>query len=1210
MKRMRNFRLPLVVATTLGILAACDVSDSPSRAAAPTTATFSPRILAPAGGVRPADRLHVQVWSRDDRTGAWAVVFEDTSMAPNLAKIQVKVPLGVRLKYRIAGYSINFPQPGKRQIDTVWSASKDDVRAIYDQVPVTENSAAVAKNWALPPTTPHTDGITFLPGNAATFKSTSPYRVAAKTDPSVSCADAKDTSAIVPAPIGDSLRIWVISCGPDDTSVVPTKPRRYAWAIDTSNTSATRTPIAPVVTGNPGFVTGQILTTSQTDPTTPVLFSATAGEVIAWDVRLDDSISATPDSSAYPPVPASLATAKFRTDSAKIDLWSQLKGSVGEHPGGFRVLVTAVRIDTSLGRGWVSVPTRFWFTVTPPSVPSRFTLTARRWDSVSVTWDLSAPDLSYEAWYAPGRDIPDLRRATPVPPAKLLLAEWGLNGLQPESSYTVLVRATDRRTGLSSQQQLNAKTLALPTLPVPSLLSPNFSPASVKKSAQDSLVATWTPDSAGRSLKVRYGWSRGAAATPDGWPDLAQAATTTLSSSLIKLSGNVGDSVRLSFATEDSLGRRSDPVHQILVIVADNVEVGPDAPRNLRLVARTASSLSLAWDSMPGLAYTICYKPAGRDMQTQELDSSHFTIRGLAGGTQVDSIAVLARSLADSTKYSGWSPLLKATTRNPPPDPARAESRWIVDQGVVKLRWSWTRVAGTTDSIAIVGVSDSLSTPSSVNWLTTSSSTAGTDYYDIPFPQPSSKPLLAFGIRSFRDSLPSATTWAFREIPVPAPRIDSTKLRIWQAGNVWKLLYTGEAPPKGFVLRALVSQVVGTTSVKDSFDISTALSTYPLAALRPNAPAGGHFYWQRTDPLGIPLFDRGAEYFIAKTILAPPSEFTLTPAPTDGSWTFQSALPTDETAYLRRFSGKNFQNRTIAEYDTIIAMPSDLDTFQIARIVDQDTSAWSPAKSLDVLGMVTGTPAPGTYLFPFKVTLTGRAPQYLFNGKWLDAGVPLNPLSFPKGTIPTRDVASFAVSPTNPLAYDFDTTFTDAAWEQRVQQGKGVAPGSKGWVGTVNAEAAWVAGERLNPAYIKVGQSALGARAVIGFSTNATGGSVFDASTMGGATIGVMSPTSTIKYTFVVGSDVKTELPPIFFPATISTTDKNILIADFTPAATLTQPYTVDAKGIATPVASEDVARALASVRWMGVAAQGPSGTYSSFTLTSIRLVPNMSRLP
>lgn len=1200
---------PFAVLAALAILAACNVSDSPSRTETPTTATFSPRILAPAGGVRRADWLHVQVWSRDDRTGAWTVVFEDTSMAPNRTNLQVKVPLGVRLKYRIAGYSISFPQQGKRQIDTVWSASNDDVRAIYDQVPVSENSAAVAKNWAISPTTTLTDSIRFLPGSAATFKSISPYRVAAKADPSVSCADAKDTTAIVPAPIGDSLRVWVISCGAD-TSVVPTKPRRYAWVIDTANTAATRTPIAPVVTGNPGFVTGQVLTTSQTDPTSPVLFSASAGDLIAWDFRLDDSIAATPDTSAFPPVPKSFATARFRADSAKIDLWSQLKGSVGGFPGGFRVLVTTARIDTSLGRSWVSFPTRFWFTVTPPSVPSRFTLTAKRWDSVAVTWDLSAPDLSYEAWYAPGRDIPDVLRATQVPATKLQLAEWGLNGLYAESSYTVLVRATDRRTGLSSQKQLNTTTLALPALPTPSLLSPNFSPASVKKSAQDSLVATWTPDAAGRSLQVRYGWSRGAAATPDGWPDLAQLATTTLSASKIQVAGNVGDSVRLSFATEDAQGRRSEPTHQILVIVADNVEVGPDAPRNFRLVARTATSLSLAWDSLPGLAYTICYKPAGRDMQIQDLDSAHFTIRGLTGGTQVDSIAVLARSLADSTKFSGWSPLLKATTRNPPPDPARAESRWIVDQGIVKLRWSWTRVAGTTDSIAIVGVSDSLSTPSPVTWITTSSSLAGTDYYDIPFPQPSSKPLVAFGIRSFRDSLPSATTWAFREIPIPAPRIDSTKLRIWQAGNVWKLLYTGEAPPKGFVLRALVSQVVGTTSVKDSFDINTALSTYPLAALRPNAPAGGHFYWQRTAPLGIPLFDRGAEYFIAKTILAPPSEFSLTPATTDSSWTFLAGLPTGETAYLHRFSGMDVQTRIIKDSDTIRAMPSDLDTFQIARIVGDDTSAWSQPKTLGVLGMVTGKPEPGSYLFPFKVTLTGRAPQYRINGKWLDAGVPLNPLNFPNGIIPTRDVAAFAVSPTNPLAYDFDSTFTAASWEGRVTDGNDVAPGARGWVGTVNAKATWVKGDKVTPAYIKVGQSNLGARAVIGFATDATGGSVFDASTMSGATIGMDSPTSTIKYTFVVGSDIKTELPPIFFPATISTTDKNLLLADFTPLATLTQPYTLDAKGIATPVASEDVTRALASVRWMGVAAQGPSGTYSTFTLTSIHLVPKLSRLP
>jgi len=1205
---------PPAILAVLGILAACDVNDSPRHAGSPTVAAFAPRVLAPAGGFRKADWLTLSVWKQNG-VGGWDSLYFRDSIAPTKPSVSVKVPLSVKLRYRIAGYIVSFTG-GLRTTDTVWSAEESGF-ILYDSMPVSKSAATQARNWAVSPTSLTSPSAVFIPGNTAAFRTGRGELVAARLDSSVSCTDARDSVASVSAPIGDSLRVWVIACGAD-ASVVPTKPRRYAWAIDTTTTADTKTPIAPVVSGNSGFASGQNLPSSQTDPTARVQFSAPAGARIAWDFRLDDAILAFPDSSEFPAVPKTLAEARFLTDSAKLDLWSRIRDSVGGHPAGFRVLVTTTRIDTSLGRSWVSSPTRFWFTVTPPPTPSRFGIAGARWDSVAVDWDLSTPGLTYQAWHGIGTDIPDVQRATQVPADRLTSTDWGIGALPADTSVTVLLRATDPRTGFSSQVKRTAKTLVLPSLPAPRLRWPNTDPATIKKSSQDTLAALWAADSAGRPLRVRYGWTRSlVASTPDpmavAWPDLSQAASTTLSSdSAIHPGGAPGDYVYLSFATEDAQGRRSATIRQLLTIVADDADVPPDAPRGLHLVARSGSSLLLAWDSLPGFSYRVRYRSAGQGLIEADIDSAHFAVTGLAVGTKVDSIAVLARQISNPSRQSGWSqPSVAFSTRNPPPAPPRATAEWILDGGLPKLRWRWTRTAGTTDSFAVVGLSDTLAAPGSVAWKAPSSSQPGPDSLDIPYGSVPTTPFLAFGLRAVRDSVASTPVWAIREIPIPAPKVDPSTVRVWQFGDVWKFAFSGTTHPANFVLKVQVSQVLGTSSsFASTVAIPGASAVFSLDSLQPGA-AGARFYWERKPAMGIPVFDRGEEYFVAKTILPPPSGFTLTPAPTDGEWTFQAPanLANGAEVVLHRSNAQGASDRPIKTGETVAAAPAAQDTFQIAQIVGEDTSALSPGQGLAVLPAPRGNPIPSSYLFPFDVTISGQAPQYQLNGTWIDARTPVSPSSFPDRTIPVRDIGPFAMSPVNKLAYVFDSTFDDPDWEKRVINGVGVVPG-KGWVGSANATMSWVAGDGRNPSYIKVAQTAVGSPGIVGFATNYSGGTTYDASGMGGATIGVTTAGTKISYAFVIGSSAKGGIPVIYVPATISATGSTgtTLLADFFPAATATQPFTLDSKGTSTPVTATQMTAALAASTWLGVAVSGTSTLTASMVVTSIHLVSNRSR--
>lgn len=1111
--------LPLAALAVLGILAACDVNDSPQHAGSPMAATFAPRIQAPAGGFRKADWLALTVWKENTEVGGWEFHYFRDSIAPTKPSVSVTVPLNVKLKYRVAGYVVSFTN-GVRSIDTVWTAL-DSSFYVYDTNAVSKSAATKARNWAIAPTTLIPANAVFTPGNVAEFRASSGQFVAIGSDSTVSCSGAKDTVAKVTALLQSPLVAWVRSCG--DTSVVPSAVRRYSWTIDTAGIGLRRAPLPPVPSGVSGFQDLDQLASAQSSPTVAVPFAISeADEIIAWAFSLSDK-AIVPDPSEYPAAPGSIASAPFASRTGLLDLWSAIKDSLARHSSGMRVAVTTVRIDTGLGKEWISTPVRFWFQVTPPELPSRFGLTTLRWDSIQVDWDLSNPGLNYSAWYGVGDADPDSARAQVLPPAATRSPIWTIGGLPSDTTISLLLKASDPRTGLSSSLVKKARTGALPAIPTPRLVWPNTNPAVLKQSTQTSIHAQVGTDSAGRTLKLRYAiLVRQKATTPvpsaQAWPDLSDPGTPSLLSadSSLAIAAKPGEYVYLSYVAEDPAGHRSAVSgQQLLEIVADDVDVPPSAPTNLKIVSRTASSIDLEWDALSGFGYRLRWSIGGQRATVQDLDSSHFRISGLASGTVVDSIAVLAVQIGNGARISGYSsPDLVARTRNPPGAPALATSEWITEGSVLKLRWRWVREPATAEGIAVVGVPDATTVPGSASWSFTPATTAGgKDSIDIPYQNLLAQPVVAFGRRAFRDSLETGPVWSFANIPQIAPAVMGDSLRIWQHGNTMRVIAPSGPEQAGFQLRARVFQIVqGTVTTDTTVTIQRGTGELQLDTFVPGN-VSAFFWWERSPKTGVAKFDRGEELSRTRIILPAPSGFSLLPGSYEKEWLFRppTDLASGSQALLVRTLGTTVAAEVVVSGSIISSSPLDGESFALAQVVGNDTSMTTPARSLRMLtAMPVASPPHGSYLFPFPIALSATEGQVQVSQgtEWKDASSAFDPFAF--GPFSARIAGPFTVGPPKALEYVQDTGFGGANWPKMVEQGLAGGIG-KTWVAVENGEMSYTAGSSRTPATIDLLQGAKDTLA-LGFAVDPVKGATFDASDALGILIGVAKANAVNSY--------------------------------------------------------------------------------------------------
>lgn len=1143
MKRMRNFRLPLVVATTLGILAACDVSDSPSRAAAPTTATFSPRILAPAGGVRRADWLHVQVWKQNGQTGKWDSIYSESELPPTRTTLQLKVPLRQTLRYRLAGYVTSFPN-GTRQVDTVWSAEESGF-ILYDTVPVQRPSGAVARNWAQAPSIPYDTSIVFRPGNPLEIPSPKGQRLAWSETDTVSCSKAlpMDSSLRIFTRLDTAVRIWVRTCG-TDTNVVPSTPRLHRWKIDTTGIIAQYTPLAPIASGISGFADLARIPAIENAPNQALSFSIPATSVLAWNLKLSAETAA-PEVSDFPAAPTA-SSADARDTGDAITVWTDaLKNSLLDYGSGMRVSVTMVRIDTGFGQSWISPPTRFWFRLTPPALPTKFEVVATRWDSVRIDWNLSRTNLTYRAWRAPGTAPVDPTRAIELTSTQIASPSFHLGGLPPDSVLSILLEVRDLQTGLFRREQRSVRTAKLPILPTPFMVTPNSFGAKIKVGTLNTVKVAGSPDSVGRTVSFLWtSTTSPVAATPNPdstrWPEVPATGAFTSPDGALAPAGSPGQYLFLTVVAVDSSGNRSAPLKQLLEIVADNVDVPPDAPTGLRVKDRTENSVTFAWTNTPGTRAWIRYNGTGLGETIVSSTTTDTTqlVSGLKAGDSLVDVAVQAVDLTNPSRKSAFSaPALNVRTKLPPSAPAKASARWIEDDQGLRLRIRWEHSTDMADQIGWNGIPSSDQIPGSVQWQTPTSGRTGPDSVEIDYGKLPKTAWLAIGVRTIRDGIVGTPEWTPVRIYDLAPDIATLKPRIWQRGD--SLFIQLDSSNLGSEYATKVTIDAGVNRIA-SLDLTGTRGGVDVAKYAGQKLVGTLWLARRT-PTNIRSFDEGTPMTEVKSILGAPGDFYLRPGDTPGVWTFTppTNLASNALVLLVRTNGIDRSARLVVTGDTVIADPSKKDTFQVAQGLDRDTSMLGSAKFLTLLPRPTAMHAPGSYLFPFATTVTANGGALQLKTATTPWATSTGVLSAPfsTGAFQARATGAFMVSPVVDLSYTINPSFSSAAWSLRVSNASLLSSSSPSWVQLDNATAAYVPLNKAlvdpTPAYIKFGQSSTIDTGTIWFAVDSTGKSTMDLSKRAGIAFGLLDAVdTTISYTIKVlvatsSGDLEIRIPTV-----------------------------------------------------------------------------------
>lgn len=1216
MKRAHPLRLPAVLAATLGILAACDVSDSPDRTGGTVATTFAPRILAPAEGVRQATFVVLNVWSSPNNDNKWDSVYQEDLISTFEKSIEVKnVPLRTALKFRLAGYVVSFPN-GVKTVDTVWTAVKENF-SLSTTTPQTQSTTILAKNWAVAPVPPYAATTVLKPGSPVVLKTTKGQRIVVSSSASVSCqgtTPADTTVQVVPL-LDTSLSTWVWTCS-DDPAVLPSSPRFFRWSVDTSGIAADRTPFAPIPTSFAGFADLSRITALEVDPTQSVDFGTSSALALAWNLAISPETT-TPQASDFPSPPRSRQTAQHDTTGAKLSLWQSLKDTLADFPGRMRVLATVVRTDTSLGQEWISPPTRFWFNLAPPPAP-RFTLVQAGWDSVRIDWDLSREDLQYRAYRHAGSEDFDTTNGDRLLDAQLKAATTGIGALPSSSPVSVKLVVVDPRTGLSTLVLLTTSTRSLPTLPVPTMIAPSAAnPVVLKQSNQGSTLVTVASDSAGKPLTFLFASTEvDTADVPDPanleWPSVTSPGARASTDGSIVTNGLPGQYVVLSIAATDSQGRISAPLKRLFKIVANNAEVMPDPPTGLRLARRDTSALDFQWNATAGFRYRVRYDLNGRGPDSSDVDADSFRLAGLSPGDTATSITVRAIDKTDPQKISAYSQsLAMAITRRPPSRPDQPRASWSTESGPLKLRFTWTRTAGNSDEYALADVKGIGELPLSSAWTARNKSTPGADTLEIPYSEVQAYPFAAFGIRAIADSMQSPPSWVVVPIPRLAPAFDPNAVA-WQKGDTVRISFATNGAEAAFQLKA---KVIRGTTAETTLVVTSIPGNLPLGSFKAGS-ISGLFWWERREPTGVALFDAGPVGRIEKQILSAPTGFRLLPRGSDNQWIFQAPptlAPLAIPHLVVRSAGK-VGISSIMDGDSIMSLLADKDTFQLVQVLGRDTSFPTIRQTLSLIESAPiANPPPGAYLFRFPIELTppfgtGATVQVRQSkAEWRDYQVPFDPLEMANPE--TRLVAPFAVGSIEPLEYAQDSTFKQPDWEKRVLRGNETPIGND-WIGVSDAAIYWVGADlRNNPAYIKLSQLSLTGPGIVGFATNLTKGASMDASEMAGATVGIRGASGK-EFHLVIGHGSKLEIPMIFVPTTLSATGstQKTFVADFFPATTEPQPFYRDAKGNAFPVTAAQMSTVLSSATWIGFSVRSTATLLGSVEITSIHLVPKKPR--
>lgn len=1208
----RPVRLSLLLASTLGILAACDVSDSPARTNAPTTATFSPRILAPAGGVRKAEWLHLQVWTRDDNgDGTWDSLYSDAKIPPASPSLKVTVPVGKRVRYRVAGYVISFPSPGKRQADTVWSA-ENEVR-IYSAGTTDDDAGTVAKNWAVAPVSPFSESTLLTAGSPIVLTTRTGQRLAVGTSDSVSCGGTTPADSIVSLvpQFATTYSVWVRSCS-EDAEVLPSSPRRLQWAVDTIGVAKRLTPSAPKPSsGFVDFSDFSRISELELNPEQSIDFGEAKTTSLAWNLALSQDTS-TPDTGDYPSAPASRDAAQFDTVGSKLNFWQELHDTLDSYKTGMRVLVTLVRTDISLGKEWVSAPTRFWFTLVPPPLPSRFNVVATRWDSVQVDWSLR-DDLEYRAFRHPGRTTFDPSVGQPLDDSVLKKGVFGIGALPSDSAVTILLVVRNPLTGLSSTATAFAITRPLPALPVPTMSSPSAAnPVTLKQSQQNATTVEVATDSAGKRLSILY---RATLEDTSGitnpltqpWPIVTLSNAVTSQDGLIQTNGAPGQYVFLSIVATDGEGRISAPLKRVFMIVADNEVVAPSPPSGLSLTQRDSNALTFSWKAMPGFDYRLRYSINGQVPKTEAVSSNTLIITGLKPGDFLSSIAVQAVDQTNSTLVSPFSQEIPtAYTKSPPPVPEIRDTSWFVRDHSLFLKLVWVRAPGTTNEYRRETVTSQTPPTAAGNWLPWSRSAPGLDSVEIPYSELQDSRFVAFGIRAHQDSLTSDPAWMVVPIPRLPPAFDTGAIA-WQNGDIVKISFAVTAQDTAlFQLKAHITQDGRTTTQV----VTSNPGIFRLGSPRTSV-LSAEFFWERKAPTGVGALDIGTPVRIEKKIIPAPKEFVLLPGLSTKEWRFPtpSGLDAKATSLLVQktrsgdVSAIPFKAGTVGN---VKSDPLDQDSFWVAQIVDRDTSLVSLPRTLTLLPVQpVASPAPGSYLFPFDITLTvpegikATAQVEQPGGKWeTDVPGPFNPFVMSSPT--ARLAGPFEVSDTMSLAYTLDSTFNDKVWAERVTKLK-----ETGWIIPTNTSVTYV--NRITTtvadAHLKIVGPPTSNSAIVDFAVDPINNSMMNLSEAKEIRVHYLGGTLTGQLTIVVTCVLDDSVYSISLKSTTFDEGMKLSTAVLKPTSTkdFAPSYWNKAKESMIPIPWEEFPKYLKNVRSVGITVRpSATGSAGSVSLTGL----------
>lgn len=1212
MTKARNLKLPAVLASTLGILAACDLSDSPDRTGAAVTTTFAPRILAPAEGVRQATFVVLNVWSSSGNN-KWDSVYQEDLISAFQPSITVKnVPLRKALRFRLAGYVTTYPD-GIETTDTVWTAVKENF-SLSSTTPLTQPTTVLAQNWAIAPVSPFSRSTVLKPGSPLTLKTSAGQRLSVDSSAQVSCEGTTpaDTAVQLVPLLDTSFSVWVRTCS-DDPKVLPSSPRNLRWSVDTNGVGRQLTPLAPKpVSGFSDFDDFSRVTSLESDPTQTMDFGASGTSVLAWNLSCSPETSA-PVPGDFPPVPSSHSSARFDTAESKFSLWPALKDSLLVYRRGMRVLATLVRTDVRLGKEWVSSPTRFWFNLVPPPLPTRFQLESLRWDSASIEWDLSRTDLEYRAFRHPGEGAFDSTAGTPLPDSLLKVPFAKIGSLPSNSALSIMLVVRDPRTGLKSSTTRSTTTRALPALSVPTMTTPSAAnPVTLKPSLQKNTKIQVADDSAGTPLTFLYvetSVDTAGIANPLGrpWPTVSGPSVKASSNGQIETSGQPGQYVYLSIVATDGAGRVSEPLQRLFKIVAESDVVMPDAPTGLRLSQRDTNALTFSWNAMQGFRYRLRYSVNGQRETEADTTSNIYRITGLKPGDSVTSIAVRALDNTNAQLISPYSQAIPiAFTKRPPPVPDRPEASWIAQSGSLKLRLVWTRAAGTTNQISSEQVTGSTNVPPDPTWVFRSKTHPGVDTVEIPYADLQKGAFFAFGVRAIQDSLASAPAWQVAPIPRLAPAFDPDAFA-WQKGDTVKVSFSTKGADASFDLKARISQLglPDTTLV-----VTSNPGILPLGSFK-SGKISGQFWWERRDPTNVAAFDRGLDGRIEQQILPAPTGFALLPGPTEKDWIFQPPTGLDSNAIpmLVVRTSREVKLLKISVGETVTSTPSEADTFQLVQVVGRDTSFATLGRTLRyVTTAPTSSPPQGSYLFPFAVSMSSTlgGVQLQSATDWKDYSGAFDP--FALGTFNARIAGPFTVGAPKPFEFRKDSTFNDLDWAKRFDQategtlGKTLVSFDSGTIRYTPSTSLKV------PATIVLSQQRTGAPATIAFAVDPVNNSTYDASFA--KELVVRSPDSLTKkigYALVIASRTSKAENIVYIPMLV---DGKLLRAPLAATtATTLLPWVVTREGKKQSIAWTGVSAYLSDISWVGIQVDAlTTGLTGAVEFSSISFVGTPSR--